>query len=720
MATLASILNIATSGLQAAQAGLNVVSNNVSNVNTAGYVTEVLNQSSVSADGASAGVQVDGVTRATNAYLEAANYTAQSTAGQASITSSLLTQAQNLLGDPTPTTTASGSTTTNSFFTTLDNVFSSLSTVATSPSSSSELAAVNQVSSFLSSAQTIQSGLSTLSTQADQQIQSGVSTANQLLSQISSLNTQISQANLTGQDATGPENQQASLISQLSSLIGVNVSTGANGVVTVRGTDGTLLANGVGSATLSYQVTDGSGQVLVTPAQSSVQSTADITNGQLAGLINVRNVQLPGIAGQVANLVNQTAAQLNAVSNQYSSVPPPTTLTGANTGQDLGTAISNFGAGTTNINIVSTTGSNSGALQNQVTITFNGDGTGTISNSSGASANFTSSTFLSTLNGSSGLGSSGASASYTNGALSITSGSTTSGVAITDGTPAAEIGGQDFSTFFGLNNLIQSSTITNTNTGLTSSSASGFPAGQTLSFNILSSTGATLQTVSAATPSGGTVGDLVSALNASVAGYGQFSLSSTGQLSFQANSGSNVSLAVATDDTQNGAGASVTQLFGIGAAQQISASNSYSVRTDIANNPTLLQTAQATAGTVAVGTTVLEPGDTSGADALAQAGGNTATFPAAGGLPSTTTTLTDYASQIGGAIANTASAAATASTNAASLANEAQSRLSGAEGVNLDSELVSLTTYQQAYSASARLVQASSDLFNTLMTMVGS
>jgi len=715
MASLNSILNIATSGLQAAQAGLNVVSNNVSNVNTAGYVTEVLNQSSITNDGASAGVQVDGITRATNAYLEAATYTAQSTAGQASITSSLLTQAQSLLGDPTPTTTANGSTTTTSFFSSLDNVFSSLSTVAASPSSSTELAAVNQVSTFLSSAQTIQSGLKTLSTQADQQIQSDVSTANQLLSQISGLNTQISQANITGQDATGPENQQASLINQLSSLMGVNVSTGSNGVVTIRGTDGTLLANGVGAATLSYQVADGAGQISVTPAQSDVQSTANISNGELAGLINVRNVQLPGIAGQVANLVNQTATQLNAVSNQYSAVPPPTTLTGAQTGQDLGTVISNFGAGSTNINIVNS----SGVLQNQVTITFNGDGTGTISNGSGSSS-LTSSNFLSTLNGSSGLGGAGASATYTDGALSITSGGATSGVAISDGSPAAKVGGQDFSTFFGLNNLIQSSTVTNTNTGLTSSSASGFSAGETLSFNILSSTGATLQTVTTKTPSGGTVGDLVSALNSSVSAYGQFSLSSTGQLSFQANTGSNVSLAVATDDTQNGAGASVTQLFGIGAAQQISASTSYSVRTDIANNPTLLQTAAVAAGGTPGSTVVLEPGDTSGVDALSQAGGTTAAFQAAGGLPATTTTLTDYASQISGAIANSASAASTSSTNAASLANEAQSRLSGAEGVNLDSELVSLTTYQQAYSASARLIQASSDLFNTLMTMVGS
>jgi len=712
MASLSSILNIAVSGLNVAQAGLDVVSNNVSNVNTTGYVTEVLNQSSVTADGANSGVQVDGITRATNAYLEAANYTAQSTAGQASITASLLTQAQNLLGDPTPTTSADGSSTTTSFFSSLDNVFSSLTTVAASPSSSTELSAVNQLSTFLSSAQTIQSGLTSLSNQADQQIESGVSTANSLLSQITSLNTQISQATVTGQDATGPENQQASLISQLSSLIGVKVSTGSNGVVTIRGSDGTLLANGAGSATLSYQVSGGAGQILVTPAQSDVQSAADISNGQLAGLINVRNVQIPGIAAQVAGLVNQTATQLNTVSNQYSAVPAPTTLTGADTGQDLSTVISNFGAGSTNINIVDS----SGKLQSQVTINFSTD---TITNSSGGSSGFTPSNFLTVLNSSAGLGASGASATYANGALSITSGSASSGVAITDGSPPAEIGGQDFSTFFGLNNLIQSNTITNSNTGLTTSSASGFPSGQTISFNILGSTGQTLQTVTATTPAGGTVGDLLSALNTSVSDYGQFSLSSTGQLTFQGNSGSDVSLAVASDDTQNGAGASLTELFGIGDARQISNSTSYSVRSDIADNPTLLQTATLnTSG--AVGSTVLEPGDTTGVDALAQAGGNTATFPSAGGLPATTTTLTDYASQISGSIANTSSAATAASTNAASLANEAQSQLSGAEGVNLDSALVSLTTYQQAYSASARLIQASSDLFNTLMTMVGS
>ena len=50
---------------------------------------------------------------------------------------------------------------------------------------------------------------------------------------------------------------------------------------------------------------------------------------------------------------------------------------------------------------------------------------------------------------------------------------------------------------------------------------------------------------------------------------------------------------------------------------------------------------------------------------------------------------------------------------------EANSRLQSVTGVNLDQELVNLTTYQQAYSASARLVTASQDMFTALLNMVG-
>jgi len=49
---------------------------------------------------------------------------------------------------------------------------------------------------------------------------------------------------------------------------------------------------------------------------------------------------------------------------------------------------------------------------------------------------------------------------------------------------------------------------------------------------------------------------------------------------------------------------------------------------------------------------------------------------------------------------------------------EAINRRQSVEGVNLDEELVRLTTYQQAYTASARMIQAAKDLFDVLSNLL--
>ena len=140
------------------------------------------------------------------------------------------------------------------------------------------------------------------------------------------------------------------------------------------------------------------------------------------------------------------------------------------------------------------------------------------------------------------------------------------------------------------------------------------------------------------------------------------------------------------------------------------------MRSDIAANPALLQTSAVTLG-AAAGTSVLASGDTSGADAFATAGQTSIAFDAAGEAAAITTTLSGYASDLSGDIATKAAAADTAATSAAAVATETQTRLSSAEGVNVDQEMISLTTYQQAYNASARLVQATSDMFTALMNI---
>ena len=703
-ASLSSILGIATSGLQVAQTGLNTVSNNIANANTAGYVREVVNQSAVSAGGQGIGVSVADIERTTNQYLSAANLQATSESSSAAVSSSYLDQAQSLFGDPT---------TSSSLFGQLDSVFSAFSTLSSSPSSTAQLAAVGQVSQFLDQTQSINQGLDQLSTSADAQINTDVGQANTLLSQISKLNSTISAATVSGQDATGAQNQQSGLISQLSNLMNVTVSQTATGGVNIKAADGTVLASDQGAATLSYDSSGAAGQINVTPVGGVTQALgARLTSGELAGLISLRNTDLPGLSSQLTALTSQTAAALNQVSNSYSSVPAPNTLTGRNTGLDLATDVSNF-TGQTTIGVVN----GSGVLQSSVAIDFSA---GTISANGGTAVSFTSSSFLSTLN--SQLGGA-ATASFSNGTLSISAAGAGNGVVVADSaTTPSNKAGQTFSDFFGLNDLITSETPSDYDTGLTASDTSGFPAGQSITLALTGADGSTLKDITVQTPSGGTVGDLINALNSPTSGvglYGAFQLSTDGELSFTATGGSGVSLSVKNDATANTAtGTSVSQLFGLDPSIRNATISGLAVRSDIAGNPSMLQTSAVTLSS-ATGTSVLAAGDTSAADAFATAGQANFSFDAAGAIAATTSTLSNYASAVSGVIANQASNADNAATNAASVATEAQTQLSSAEGVNVDQELISLTTYQQAYSASARLIQASQDMFTALLNTLG-
>lgn len=701
--SLSNILNIATSGLQAADAGLGAVSNNISNVNTPGYAREVVNQSADNVGGQANGVSVDSITRITNQFLEAANYSAQSQNGSAAIINTILGQAQGLFGDPSDS---------SSFFSQLDNVFSSFSTLASNPSSAGQSAAVTQIQSFLTQGQSIVSSLQNMTGQADQNIESDVSTANSLMQQIGQLNTQISQATASGGDATGAENQQSSLINQLSNLMNVNVSPNSTGGVTITAADGSPLVTNQQSATLAYAPGATSGQLLLTPVGGVQQPMGSrLNSGELSGLLDLRNTELPQIASQVSGLMSATANELNSVSNSFSAQPAPTTLTGRNTGMDLPTDISGF-TGTTNIAVLDS----SGNVQTQVAIDFDA---GTMTVNGGAPVSFTPTSFLSTLN--SQLGTSG-SASFSNGALSL-SANGGGGVVVSDdsSTPSSKAG-QNFSDFFGLNDIVQSAGNTDYNTGLTPTSQSGYPAGQSITFALTAPDGSLLKNVTVTTPAGGTMQDMLNALNDRGSGvglYGSFSLDSNGQLSFTPNGGSGVSLAVQSDNTANTAtGMSMSQLFGIGDAARTQAESSLSVNPAIAGNPNLLQSATIDLSG-GVGSAALSQTNNSAYSAFANINTVSTSFDAVDGVAAQTGTLSDYASTISQAIATQASNASEAADTATGVMSETQTRLGSTEGVNMDQELISLTTYQQAYSASARLVQATQDMFTTLLGMTG-
>ena len=702
---ISGMMSAALSGLEASQTALTTVSNNITNVNTPGYVREVVQESPAVAGGQADGVTVDDVQRVTSQYLETANYQAASSAGSASIISNLLSQAQNAFGDPSQA---------SSYLNQLGTVFSDFTAAANDPASSlSRTQAVDDLNTFLDNSQTISGTLSGLQTQAQTQIGTDVGQVNQLLSQINTLNTNISQATAQSGSAAGAQDSQAELLQQLSSLISINVSTLSNGTVAVQTSTGQMLVGNGNAATLSYTPSvSAQSSISITPASSPQASPLQVGSGELQGLLSLSNTLIPGAQSQLSTYVNGAVSALNAAHNANTAVPPPQTLTGSNTGLDLPTIVGDF-TGTTNIAIVNS----SGDVQQQVGVDFTND---TMSVNGGASTSFTPSTFLSSLN--TALGGTGT-ASFSNGALSISATATGSGVAIADdATTPAQDGGQGFSQYFGLNDLVTSNQITNTNTGLKASDASGFTPGGVITFEITNSSGTPVANIPITVPPAGspTMQDLINTLNAPVGGvgqYGAFSLNSAGALTFTPSS-TGTTLSVVSDTTQRGTdGPSMTQLFGIGAAQQASAASSYEVNPTIAANPMDMALAKLDLS-AASGTPAVAVGDGSGATALAAVANAQASFGAAGTLPAMTTTISQYAANLAGALGQQTSAADSADTAAAAVQTEAQTRLQSTEGVNLDQELVNLTTYQQAYNASARLVQASQNMISTLLDII--
>ena len=701
--SLNSILGAATSGLFAAQTQLKVVSDNIANVNTPSYAQEAVSQTPVAGSDLAGGVQIGQITRVVDQFLQQASLNAQAQSGSSGAMSSMLDQAQQLFGDPSTST---------GYFSQLEQTFADITSAIQSPSSTVPRdQVVADVQNFLSQSSSISNQLQQLSVQADSQISDNVTKANNLLSQISQLNQSIVAEKASGGGAAGSQNAQSALVDQLSSLLDVKVSARADGGVDIRAGDGSLLVGTGGAATLSYSSSGATaGQLMVTQANGQArQLTAN--SGALQGLLAMRNQQLPSISSQLDQYVSQAVDQINRAHNASTAVPPPNTLTGANTGLDLPTALSGF-TGKSSIGVVD----QNGVVQQQVDIDF-GAGKMSINGSAAAAVSFTPSTFLATLN--TELGGK-ATASFSNGALSISAATSTNGIAIGDDatTPSGKAG-RGFSDFFGLNDLITSSGYPNAGTGLQGTDSNGFTAGGQITIRLQDANGSTLRLAQVTVPSGGTMSGLVAALNSSQTGvglYGAFNLDAKGQLTFTP-SQQGVSMTVMGDNSQWGtSGPSISQLFGLPSTGQSPLAQSFSVRADIADDSMKLALGQFDP-TIGAGNQALAVGDSRGGQLLANIGQNTVQFGAAGSFGALSTTLSNYGAQFAGAIAQKASSADSNNSNAQSLATEAQSRRSSVEGVSMDQELVNLTTYQQAYNANARLLQAVSQLYQTLLNI---
>jgi len=694
--SLNSIMNIGVSGLQTAQTQLRVVSDNISNVNTPGYVRKVADQSAAVTGAGGAGVDITRVRLSTDRFLQAASLSASADSARYAVRNELYDQIQTAFGDP------SGD---GGLFGDIDALFANFASLAEMPTSSpARQDAVYKTQALFNEAKSISQRIQSLRQEADSRLGSAVEAVNPLLEQIDKLNKTIATASVTGQDATGAQNAQLNLINQLSELMDVKVEARANGGVTIRTNTGATLV-GEGHATLSYAPAGTVGATtsfndiwLTEPSGARSLALEGVGSGQIKGLVELRDKDTPAAAERLAELTAKIADELNRAHNASASVPPPRTLTGRNTGQSLETALAGF-TGIVTIAAVN----DAGVVAGQAVIDFSVNPPTTLAELNAQLAGV-------------------ATASFSNGVLTL-EGAAGNGLAVADdaNTPSDK-NGKGFSHWFGLNDLVVSDAPSSYDTGLTLGAQHGFPAGESLTFRFTGEDGARVRDISVAVPAGaGTMAELLTALNNPVTGvgrYGAFSLDGAGALTFKSYDSAGSTMSVVRDTTsQVPSGLSMSGLFGLGAGVRATRAEAFSVRQDIQNDPAKLALARLNLS-AAPGTPALSGADGSGGLALADVGKRAVTFAPAGGGAGGSKTLSGYAADFSGDIGSRAAAARSRSETASAVLEEANNRRQAKEGVNMDEELVNMTTFQQAYNASARLIQAASDMYDTLIGML--
>lgn len=710
---LNGILSGALTSLQANTSAMKVVSQNIANLNTANYARRVVDFSATGAAGVPDGVSVDDVRRVTDQYLTQETLSASSASNQYDVQGSAFDQINTLLGSP-----GDGSALT----TKLGNIFSALGSAQLSTTSSvSQSSIVNAMKSFAQQISSLSGSLDNLSNQTDQQLVDSVSQANTLIKQIYNYNQLIKTASAHGTDDTVYSDQRDTALQSLSKLMDTRIAPQDDGSMLVTTSDGMNLVSD-SYATLSYaggkngvygtiqsQDTNGNNG---NPIGSPMSLDSHLTSGSMRGLIDMRDTTIAGLKSELGSLAKTTAQSFNAVHNANSAYPAPTTMDGRDTGL-LSTDSLNF-TGQTTIQLTNA----SGASQHSAAIDFDA-GTITVDGSSTYGFSNSIGDFTNQLN--SALSSVGGSASFTDGELSLNGGSY--GLVMTNpnsATPGARAG-TGFSQFFGLNDVFTTSVPNITTTGMSGSDNLGLSANGQIDFVLKNAAGDVATKASVTITSGMTVSQALSAINTQLGSYGSLTLNGDGSVSTtlaSKYSSGGYQLQVGSDTTSRGTtGVSMTQLFGIGANTIGQQSVNFQVNGAVANNPARIALAKPTIPNPPSSTQVVASGDSQGLMALQALATSKQSFEKAGTLSAQTASLSDYASGVYQDIATKSSDVSAAKTTQTDRLTEAQNRMSNNSGVNLDEELSNMIVYQRAYSASARLMNTVSDLYDVLLSI---
>lgn len=295
-------LSSARSALQAHQAAVRVASENISNAQTEGYSRKRVDLVALAPyrtpEGLiGSGVGVQNITRIRDAFLDASFRRDAGKSAGSQVRQELLQQVQEVLGEPSEVGLASA----------LDAFHSSWSDLANQPTSETARQVVLQRGQQLASTlQDFGTRIDQVREHARQKVTAAVTDLNRMASQVAGLNEEIVLAEAGGQTAAGLRDQRDQLVDAMSKLGSVRVIDRSAGSIAVL-VDGAMMVDGSEYNELAAVGEPPSIQI------GSRTLTFAAGGSTLGELVDVLQVQIPGVDDRLDALANSVVKQVNAL-----------------------------------------------------------------------------------------------------------------------------------------------------------------------------------------------------------------------------------------------------------------------------------------------------------------------------------------------------------------------------------------------------------------------
>lgn len=720
MGDITTALRTAQSGLLVNQQTLNVVASNIANLNTEGYSRKLAKTESRVIAGIGAGVQISDITRLVDEGLLKSLRLELSELNAFTSQESYYARLQDLFGAPGDNNSLAHQT---------EDFVSALEGLTVSPDKSLEQAdLIRRAQDIVLRLQDMSATIQELRLQADIAISDNVTEMNKIISTIDQLNDDILSNGSVGRDVSDLKDDRDRQIDKLANLVDIRFFFRNDGDVVIFTSSGRTLVDTVPptvthepaasvSATTTYAEGDFSG-IFVGTIEPRNDITTELLGGALQGLVDLRDNVLANMQSQIDEFSAELRDTFNQIHNRSVAFPGAQSYSGTRNFIDSANQTITF-SGTDDTTVALFDGNGDQVAQTTVRTLLGGAST-TIDNLASVlqtwlQANGAASATVSVNSAKNfeiNLNSTSVNLAFRDETASANGSTADDAVILFDanGDTFTDETVSGFSNFLGLNDFFVDGLADNiyeSDVLVSSFTASA----STLTFR---DSNGTLTGSPLAVPAGTSLTDVAALITNNI----------TNITASVVPDGSGVRLRIAHDQ---GSSFTITQanadtfLTDIGMhLADARVSTVLGVRSDIAITPAKVTTGltQWNADLGSAGEYFMSVGESTVIEALSETFSSGHAFDTAGGLAQATSSFTEYASKIIADNSRLADGNKSDIERQRSLTESLQFKSDTIRGVNLDEEMSDLIVFEQAFSASARVIAVIQRMIDALERVI--